>query len=155
MTAPEPPADAGAAPLPHCAGFHEFVGGPWVAFYGPDYRGAPGPGWYFEAPGLPAISANGARLLVSENDAESGGPANLRLSTLQLANEAVLASRWVIAPEVLRSAAADDERARFSAYRSLRLRVITGLEQVNAELTAEGWRTLLPCCQRSPHSAGI
>ena len=129
----------------------ENYGGPWVSFYGPPYHGdhgpTTGPQWAFYAPGLPALSSDGARILVFAGAVSLGADPGIDVVVKRLADSKIVSST----PALDRGAfnkvhdLSPDEEAMRRAYDALKTRTIDSITRLNARLTAEGWRSLTSC----------
>jgi hypothetical protein len=128
---------------------------PWVLFRSPAFtrEGLPhgGPDWSFATPRLPALSPDGASLLVANAEIVLGGAPNLALSVLRVSDGAVLSSHLVLTAAEFTAAGqistpGDSAAARARVFASLAQRVRTRLKLAEAELAAVAW-TPMPRCR--------
>jgi formylglycine-generating enzyme required for sulfatase activity len=136
-TAPSPgPADGGAA------GFIVFR-------RGSDTRDV-GPEWSFETEGLPAVSKDGATVLVPRTDEQGmGGVPNLRLDVIRVSDGSVAAQTVILhRGEVIAASTADGGPG--IALADLASRVAARVARANADLAAERWVPLTACSNRDP-----
>src|SRR5204863_3753817 len=110
----------------------------WVEFTAPDFTGDRrphgGPDWRFATPRLPAVSPDGKAVLVADTELRLGGPPNLHLRVLRVADQSAEASFPILtAAEFIATVGLDDAQAgRFCA--TLTGRVRERLAEAEAQL---------------------
>ena len=144
------PADANAAAV--ASAVHaEDAAAAWLTFHrGSDTRDT-GPDWSFELPDVPALSKDGASVLVGRTEAASVGRVpNLSLDILRVSDGAVVSTTPILdAAEVIAAMATD---AGSGALIALGSRVEARVARANAELPGQGWARLVECTNNDPPS---
>ena len=129
----------------------EKYGGPWVRFYGPPYHGdhgpTTGPQWAFHAPGLPALSSDGAHILVFSGAVSLGADPGIDIVVKRLADGKIISSTPVLDRGAFNKVhdLSPDVDAMRRAYDGLKARTVDTITRLNARLTVEGWRALTSC----------
>ncbi|MFO0756963.1 MAG: SUMF1/EgtB/PvdO family nonheme iron enzyme [Byssovorax sp.] len=127
------------------------AGGPWVVFYGPDYDGndgpVNGPSFWFDTPGLPALSRDGQRVLFFARDTSLGATPNLTLLTERIADGKVLSTASLLDAAAYAGAhdGPTDLDGQKRAFAALRDKVEGEIVRLNEQLTRDAWRPLGEC----------
>lgn len=143
---------AGPPPAPPpCPEKRKLIGGPWVTFDAPDFEKdsgpAGGPPWSFDTPQIPAISADGARILVWTAENSLGASPNVKLVARRVSDRAVVSTTSLLDEAAFaRVYRADlDLEGKKRAYAALRTKVAEHVLRVNEALTKEAWSPLAAC----------
>ncbi len=142
-TATLAPADASVAPAAD-AQTSAVAGLPWLAFHrGPD-TGDMGPEWTLEAAGLPAVSRDGASVLLPYTEVTSASAVpNLRLDLVRASDGAV--ARRTLILGVAELVVAMNQGTGAEALAELAGRVEARVARANAEMQGQGWTALAEC----------
>ncbi len=148
MGSPSELPEASVDASPHLAGVDGGATG-WVTFHRRDDLRDVGPAWSFET-SLPALSDDGARVLVPRTEAQGvGAVPSLSLAELRLSDGAVVGVTTILeAREVIEAALADGGRAE--ALRDLATRVERRVTLANERLARRAWTPLTECSSHDP-----
>lgn len=145
------PEAAAPAPPPAPPPERPALGGPWVTFRGGPFVGDQGPSggprWSIDAPGLPAISSDGAKILVPQVEDSLGVSPNLTLLSLKVADASTASSTPLLGASAflgVQATGANEARLR-EGYAALEAKTAELVLRANERLTREAWSTLVPC----------
>jgi hypothetical protein len=137
------PLDASAPPVAS-AQPPAHAGPSWLVFHRGDDVGDMGPEWSFEVASLPAVSSDGASVLVPYTEVTSASAVpNLRLDVVRVSDGAVVHRTPILGvPELV---VAMNTGTGADALAELAERVETRVARANAEMPGQGWAALAAC----------